>query len=58
VVVIGETLLADDKPIGTVLGFDETHEPNHINIVIGVAQRQTGKQLNLSVGSRTRFARV
>jgi len=58
VVVMGETLLADDKPVGTVLGFDETHEPNHINIVIGVARRQTGRQLNLSVGSRTRFARV
>jgi hypothetical protein len=58
VVVMGETLLADDQFIGTVLGFDETHEPNHINIVIGVTRRQTGQQLNLRVGSRTRFARV
>ena len=58
VVVTGETFLADDRPIGTVLGFDETHEPNHVNLVIGVARRQTGEQLSLSVGSRTRFARV
>ena len=47
----------DDVPIGTVLGFDETHEPNHINIVIGVGQRQTGKQLTLRIGSKIRLAR-
>jgi hypothetical protein len=56
-VIVGESLLADDVPIGTVLGFDETHEPNHINIVIGVGQRQTGKQLKLRIGSKIRLAR-
>jgi hypothetical protein len=58
VVVVGETLHADDRPIGAVLGFDETHEPNHINIVIGVDRRQTGRQLELGVGGKVRFARA
>ena len=58
VVVMGGTLLADDKPVGTVLGFDETHAPNHINIVIGVARRQTGRELQLGVGGKVRFART
>ena len=56
-VVVGETLLLDGQPIGTVAGFDETHEPNHINIVIGVNQRQTGRQLNFSVAKRICFVR-
>ena len=55
---MGETLLVDDQSIGTVLGFDETHEPNHINIVIGGGRRRTGKQLELGVGGKVRFARA
>ncbi len=56
-VVVGETLLLDGQPVGTVIGFDETHEPNHINIVIGVKQRQTGRELNFSVSRQIRFVR-
>src|ERR1700709_2498753 len=43
--VVGETLRGDDEPVGQIVGFDETHEPNHINIIIGVAKRRTGPQL-------------
>jgi hypothetical protein len=56
-VIIGETLFVDGIEIGTVLGYDETHEPNHINIVIAVCKRQTGRQLNFSVGAKVRFER-
>lgn len=55
-VLVGETLLVDGKAVGEVLGFDMTHEPNHINIVIGVKQRKTGRQLKFSVGKKIRFA--
>jgi len=34
--------MVDEQPIGTIAGFDETHEPNHINITIGVNRQQTG----------------
>jgi Family of unknown function (DUF6917) len=54
-VIIGEALMVDDQPIGTIVGFDGTHEPNHINIIIGVNRRQTGAQLKFSVGSKLRF---
>jgi len=57
-VIVGKTRLVEDQPIGTLLGFDETHEPNHINIVIGVGRRQTGKQLQLNTGGTLRFARI
>jgi len=56
-IIVGETLMAGQRPIGTVIGFEETHEPNHINIVIGVNRRQTGRQLKFSVGSKIRFVR-
>jgi hypothetical protein len=56
-IIVGETLLVNGKPIGEIIGFDETHEPNHINIIIGVKQRQTGAQLKISVGSKIKFVR-
>lgn len=56
-VLVGETLLVDGKAVGEVVGFDETHEPNHINIVIGVKQRKTGRQLRICVASKITFVR-
>jgi len=56
-VVVGESLMLDDQPVGTVAGFDETHAPNHVNIVIGVNRRQTGRQLNFAVSKRICFVR-
>jgi hypothetical protein len=54
-ILVGETLVVGGQPIGTILGFDETHEPNHMNIVIGVNARQTGKQLDFAIGKELRF---
>lgn len=56
-ILVGETLFVDGQAIGEIIGFDETHEPNHLNIIIGVKQRQTGPQLKISVGSKIKFAR-
>ena len=56
-VIVGETLFVDGKAIGQIIGFDETHEPNHINIIIGVKSRKTGPQLKISVGSKIKFVR-
>lgn len=56
-VVVGESLMLDGQPVGTVAGFDETHAPNHINIVIGVNRRQTGRQLNFAVSKKICFVR-
>jgi hypothetical protein len=57
-IIVGETFFVDGKPIGQILGFDETHEPNHLNIVIGVKKRQTGSQLKIKVGSKIKFERA
>jgi hypothetical protein len=56
-IIVGETLFVDGKAIGQIIGFDETHEPNHINIIIGVKKRRTGPQLKIGLGSTIKFAR-
>ena len=56
-VIVGETLLVDGEPVGQISGFDETHEPNHINIIIGVHKRRTGPELKIGVGSKIKFVR-
>ncbi|MEY4385824.1 MAG: hypothetical protein RLY20_1107 [Verrucomicrobiota bacterium] len=56
-ILVGETMFVDGKPVGQIIGFDETHEPNHINIIIGVKQRQTGPQLKIKPGSKIKFIR-
>ena len=56
-IIVGETLFVDGKAIGEIIGFDETHEPNHINIIIGVKSRKTGSQLKIKVGSKIKFVR-
>jgi len=56
-VIVGETLFVAGKPVGPILGFDETHEPNHINIIIGMKERHTGPQLKIKLGSKIKFVR-
>lgn len=48
VIAIGDELwLSRDMCIGCVMGFDETHMPNHQNLVFRTATARTGADLNL-----------
>lgn len=47
VVVVGDRVLIEDTSIGEVAGFDETHMPNHLNIVIKAQKRVHGVKLGL-----------
>jgi len=38
------------KEIGTLVGFDETHMPNHLNILLYGPERRTGQQFGLKGG--------
>ncbi|MCL2006611.1 MAG: hypothetical protein FWG77_00855 [Treponema sp.] len=55
VIISGDTLLLNDKPVGIVAGFDETHMPNHQNIVIYCDERITGELLGCKVGDSIVF---
>lgn len=50
VIVVGDELKVGGKTIGHIAGFDETHMPNHYNIVINTDKRISGKDRNLDLG--------
>lgn len=55
VLIQGDPVIVDGKSIGTVAGFDESHFPNHYNIVIKGPVGFTGAELNLDPGSLIKF---
>lgn len=55
VIVSGDEFFVGDRPLGRLIGFDETHMPNHLNIVIKADNIQTGIELGVELGSRITF---
>lgn len=53
--LVGQTVHIGGLPVGHIIGFDETHEPNHLNIIISVSERKTGRELDLHPGFGVRF---
>lgn len=47
VMEVGDTVYLGDRPFGTILGFDETHFPNHYNILIKTDNLKTGEELGV-----------
>lgn len=60
VIVQGDVLTIDGQTIGELIGYDETHMPNHLNIVIGGETFVSGYDRGLNLGGHlsiaTRFA--
>ncbi|GGY88073.1 DUF6917 domain-containing protein [Streptomyces nitrosporeus] len=52
----GDTLLLGGEPVGTVLGFDGCHLPNHYNILVHAPRLLTGDALALSPETPVLFA--
>ncbi|MFZ5687810.1 MAG: DUF6917 domain-containing protein [Bacillota bacterium] len=50
VLVAGDRLYVDGRLVGEVVGFDETHMPNHWNIVLSGTELRSGKEMGLSLG--------
>lgn len=48
-VAVGEPVFINGKEIGKIAGFDETHFPNHYNIVVISPERFTGTEVNLNI---------
>jgi hypothetical protein len=51
VMTVGDTLSCQDKVLGKVIGFDETHLPNHLNIVLSSNTRADGVEQSLQLES-------
>lgn len=54
--LVGAAVTVGGKLLGMVAGFDETHMPNHLNIVVGTTAPATGMQLGLALGDRVTLA--
>lgn len=54
VMVAGDRVLVNGEDIGCVCGFDETHMPNHLNIVVR-GQRVSGRERNLCLEQQVEF---
>lgn len=57
VIVSGDKVLLEEKCIGTLVGYDETHMPNHLNIVIQTDKLLTGIELGVGLGNKITFKR-
>ncbi|ABZ85273.1 hypothetical protein HM1_2744 [Heliomicrobium modesticaldum Ice1] len=52
VIVAGDPVFLKGKLLGHIAGFDETHMPNHINIVIKSEERQSGVSIGAEIGQQ------
>lgn len=55
IVVGGDQVHIGGRLVGTVAGFDGTHLPNHINIVLRVTQGLTGTEWGLKLEEKVVF---
>ncbi|WP_370942339.1 hypothetical protein AB5J62_24830 [Amycolatopsis sp. cg5] len=51
----GDRVVVGDTVVGTVLGFDACHFPNHYNILIRTERTCTGPELGLAPGQYVLF---
>ena len=58
VLIIGDALYWNGACVGRIAGFDETHMPNHLNIVIKCDKRITGEQLGCHPGDGITFRQI
>jgi hypothetical protein len=55
VAVVGDKVFIGDNMIGVIAGFDETHAPNHITLLLKADEVTTGNKLGLKVGMKMRI---
>lgn len=58
VMVAGDQIKLGDKVIGEIAGFDPTHLPNHLNIIIKSSERKTGIEHNAHLGQEILVERL
>lgn len=58
VIISGDEVWYEDRLIGHIAGFDETHMPNHYNIVLRMSERKTGVELQLVPGGKLTIKQV
>jgi hypothetical protein len=52
VIVVGDEVVVGGQVVGTIAGYDDTHMPNHQNVIVAVGTRVSGKDLGWQVGEQ------
>lgn len=52
VMLTGDPVIWNDKEIGTIAGYDDTHMPNHQNTIVKMTARVPGKELGIRTGDK------
>ncbi len=50
VLAVGDVLTCEGRVLGVISGFDETHMPNHYNILVESPELRNGNALQLTAG--------
>ncbi len=58
VIVAGDRLSVGGQEIGIIAGFDPTHLPNHLNIIVKSQKIKTGVEMNMQLGQEIVVERV
>jgi uncharacterized protein YuzE len=56
IILVNDRVTVEGQEVGQVVGFDFTHAPNHLNILIRTATPMTGLELGLKLGGRVVFS--
>lgn len=55
IILAGDQVVLDGKKAGTLVGYDETHMPNHMNIVLFAEKMTTGLEMGVVLGDEIIF---
>ncbi|MEW6244968.1 MAG: hypothetical protein AB1497_12090 [Bacillota bacterium] len=50
VALVGDEVIVEGDTLGHLAGFDETHSPNHLNVVVRSASLRSGAEMGLKLG--------
>jgi hypothetical protein len=50
ILLAGDEIKWGNSVLGTIVGYDDTHMPNHQNTVIFMEKRRSGKDIGVSIG--------
>jgi len=56
VILVGDEVTVGQRELGEVAGFDHTHFPNHMNILVRTSNLQTGRGLGVALEDLAVFA--
>jgi hypothetical protein len=57
VLLVGDSVQINGRPVGEIIGFNETHMPNHQNICLLAPELRDGESIGLRVGQDVRVFR-